>query len=134
MGLISRVSSRTYRMEATLTDIPDKILPKSHPVYWRKTAKSTQSNDTPSGQDKNSEKKDRAKRIAFKYFPLSKDLTGYSLQKFIGDVVGGTTVCALRIPQGMAYGTLAGVSAINGLYTELVGPISYAILGSSPQL
>ena len=93
-------------MEATLTEIPDKFLPNSHPVYWRKTAKSSRSNGTSSQENKLfGTKTDKAKRIAFKYFPLSQDLTGYSVQKFIGDVVGGTTVCALRIPQGMAYGT-----------------------------
>jgi len=51
-----------------------------------------------------------------------------------GDVVAGITVAAYLIPQCMAYGELAGVGAIVGLWAILPPMVLYALLGSSPQL
>ena len=48
--------------------------------------------------------------------------------------MAGITVAAYLIPQCMAYGELAGVGAIVGLWAILPPMILYALFGSSPQL
>lgn len=50
------------------------------------------------------------------------------------DLVAAATVTALLIPSGLAYGDLAGVSPVAGLYTGIFGMIVYAFLGSSRTL
>ena len=50
------------------------------------------------------------------------------------DLVAAATVTALLIPSGLAYGELAGVSPVAGLYTGIFGMIIYALLGSSRTL
>jgi sulfate permease, SulP family len=51
-----------------------------------------------------------------------------------GDVLAGLTVAAYLIPQCMAYGELAGVEPVAGLWAILPPMIIYAIFGSSSQL
>ena len=50
------------------------------------------------------------------------------------DLVAGIVLCALLVPQGMAYAELAGLPAITGLYTTIVCLIAYAAFGPSPYL
>ncbi|NJN20349.1 MAG: sulfate permease [Leptolyngbya sp. RL_3_1] len=51
-----------------------------------------------------------------------------------GDLWAGLTVAAYLIPQCMAYGELAGVSPVAGLWAILPAMVIYTLLGSSPQL
>ena len=51
-----------------------------------------------------------------------------------GDLTAGLTVAAYLIPQCMAYGELAGLAPINGLWAMLPSIVIYAWLGGSPQL
>ena len=50
------------------------------------------------------------------------------------DLVSGLVLCALLVPQGMAYAELAGLPAITGLYTTVVCLLAYAAFGPSPFL
>jgi high affinity sulfate transporter 1 len=50
------------------------------------------------------------------------------------DLVAGIVLCALLVPQGMAYAELAGLPAITGLYTTVVCLFAYAAFGPSPYL
>jgi MFS superfamily sulfate permease-like transporter len=50
------------------------------------------------------------------------------------DLVSGAVLCALLVPQGMAYAELAGLPAITGLYTTVVCLLAYALFGPSPFL
>jgi high affinity sulfate transporter 1 len=50
------------------------------------------------------------------------------------DLVSGAVLCALLVPQGMAYAELAGLPPINGLYTTVVCLLAYAAFGPSPFL
>ena len=52
----------------------------------------------------------------------------------LNDIIAGCTILALHIPQGLAYGRLAGVEPINGLYVSLFPVIIYAIFGTSRQV
>jgi sulfate permease, SulP family len=51
-----------------------------------------------------------------------------------GDVLAGVTVAAYLVPQCMAYGELAGLPPIVGLWAILAPLALYAVLGSSRQL
>ena len=61
-------------------------------------------------------------------------LLSYRREWLRGDVLAGLTVAAYLIPQCMAYGELAGVEPVAGLWAILPPMIIYAIFGSSPQL
>jgi len=58
----------------------------------------------------------------------------YSPAWLWGDVLAGITVAAYLIPQCMAYGELAGVNPVAGLWAIMPPMILYTLLGSSPQL
>ncbi len=50
------------------------------------------------------------------------------------DIVAGMVLCALLVPQGMAYAELAGLPNITGLYTTVMCLLAYAVFGPSPFL
>jgi sulfate permease, SulP family len=66
--------------------------------------------------------------------PGLKRLLSYQRTWLRGDVLAGVTVAAYLIPQCMAYGELAGVEPVVGLWAILPPMIIYTLLGSSPQL
>jgi sulfate permease, SulP family len=66
--------------------------------------------------------------------PGWKKLLSYRREWLRGDVLAGLTVAAYLIPQCMAYGELAGVEPVAGLWAILPPMIIYALFGSSPQL
>jgi high affinity sulfate transporter 1 len=50
------------------------------------------------------------------------------------DVIGGLTAAAAVVPQAMAYGSIAGVPLVVGLYTALMPLLVYAVMGTSRPL
>lgn len=65
-------------------------------------------------------------------FPIFHAFNGYSLPgDLISDILAGLTIAIFQIPQGMAYGLLAGVEPINGLYVSLVPVFIMAIMSRS---
>ncbi|BAU41085.1 SulP family inorganic anion transporter [Leptolyngbya sp. O-77] len=66
--------------------------------------------------------------------PGLRRLLSYRRDWLRGDVLAGVTVAAYLIPQCMAYGELAGVGPVAGLWAILPPMLIYAVLGSSPQL
>jgi SulP family sulfate permease len=50
------------------------------------------------------------------------------------DVIAGLTVCAILVPEGMAYAQLAGVPPEYAFYAAPIALLAYAALGSSRQL
>lgn len=69
-----------------------------------------------------------------RYIPLLQWLPGYGKRELGGDLSAGLTVGVMLIPQGMAYGMLAGLPAIYGLYAAIVPLLIYAVFGTSRQL
>ena len=45
--------------------------------------------------------------------------------------MAGIVLAAILVPQGMAYAELAGLPAVNGLYTTMACLVGYAIFGPS---
>ncbi|MEJ1932864.1 solute carrier family 26 protein [Nostoc sp. NIES-2111] len=66
--------------------------------------------------------------------PGLKRLQSYQREWLLPDVLAGVTVAAYLIPQCMAYGELAGVQPVVGLWAILPPMIIYTLLGSSSQL
>ena len=69
-----------------------------------------------------------------RFLPILEWLPRYNKKDLSGDFTSGLTVAVMLIPQGMAYGILAGLPPIYGLYAGIVPLIIYAIFGTSPQL
>ncbi|KAI1290752.1 Prestin [Halotydeus destructor] len=68
-------------------------------------------------------------------FPILSWMRTYNVKNcLVADVVMGFTVAVLHIPQGMAYGLLAGVSPINGLYVSFFPVLVYFFMGTSKHI
>jgi sulfate permease, SulP family len=61
-------------------------------------------------------------------------LRSYKLSWLPGDLLAGVVVFAVTIPAALAYGRLAGLHAVNGLYASLLAMGVYAFFGTSRQL
>lgn len=58
-------------------------------------------------------------------------LDGYDARAVGQDVLVGAVLCVLLIPQAMAYAQLAGLPPAAGLFTAMIAPMVYALLGRS---
>jgi hypothetical protein len=67
-------------------------------------------------------------------WPILSWVPGYQRGWLRPDVIAGLTVCAILVPEGMAYAQLAGMPAETAFYAAPVALLAYAILGSSRQL
>ncbi|KAL9224744.1 hypothetical protein vseg_000753 [Gypsophila vaccaria] len=67
-------------------------------------------------------------------FPIFEWGRGYTLSKFLGDLVAGATIASLAIPQDIAYAKLANLEPQYGLYSSFVPPLIYAFMGSSREI
>jgi SulP family sulfate permease len=61
-------------------------------------------------------------------------LRNYHLRWLRPDLLAGLAVWAILVPQGLAYGELAGLSPVTGLYTALGALLLYGLVGSSRYL
>jgi SulP family sulfate permease len=68
------------------------------------------------------------------WLPGLRTLRSYRSAWLRSDVLAGLTVAAYLIPQCLAYGELAGLPPIHGLWSILPPLLLYALIGSSPQL
>jgi SulP family sulfate permease len=66
--------------------------------------------------------------------PGAADLLQYRRSWLGRDLLAGLAVWAVLVPQGLAYGELAGLSPVAGLYTALGALLLYPLLGSSRYL
>jgi high affinity sulfate transporter 1 len=66
--------------------------------------------------------------------PLAADVPAYRPASAARDLLAGLTVASLAVPSAMAYGQLAGLPPVNGLYALLLPTIAYVLLGSSRRL
>ena len=69
-----------------------------------------------------------------RWSPVLRTLRTYKKAWLPRDLIAGVVLCALLVPQGMAYAELAGLPAITGLYTTVACLVAYAIFGPSPYL
>jgi high affinity sulfate transporter 1 len=78
-------------------------------------------------------KSEKQKAFPF-WMPGVRRLFSYQREWLRGDLLSGVTVAAYLIPQCMAYGELAGVKSVVGLWAILPPMLIYSFFGSSPQL
>ena len=72
------------------------------------------------------------KNLLYEFCPVIKWLPDYQVKRdLMGDIISGFTVAVMHIPQGMAYGLLAGVDAIVGLYMAFFPTLIYFLFGTS---
>jgi SulP family sulfate permease len=67
-------------------------------------------------------------------WPILSWVPGYQRGWLPLDVIAGLTVCAILVPEGMAYAELAGMPPETAFYAAPVALLAYAVLGSSRQL
>jgi SulP family sulfate permease len=69
-----------------------------------------------------------------RWLPALQWLGSYDRKWFRFDAIAGLTAAAVVVPQAMAYGSIAGLPLVVGLYTALVPLIVYAVMGTSRPL
>ncbi|KAL8058367.1 hypothetical protein ABFX02_03G013500 [Erythranthe guttata] len=67
-------------------------------------------------------------------FPILKWGRNYKATKFKNDLMAGLTLASLCIPQSIGYANLANLDPQYGLYTSVVPPLIYALMGSSREI
>ncbi|CAK9185778.1 unnamed protein product [Ilex paraguariensis] len=67
-------------------------------------------------------------------FPILVWGKDYKITKFKKDLLAGLTLASLCIPQSIGYATLAKLDPQYGLYTSVVPPLIYALMGSSREI
>jgi sulfate permease, SulP family len=73
-------------------------------------------------------------RRSTSHWPILSWVPGYQRSWLRFDLIGGLTVCAILVPEGMAYAQLAGVPPEYAFYAAPIALLAYAVLGSSRQL
>ncbi|XP_066356476.1 low affinity sulfate transporter 3-like isoform X2 [Miscanthus floridulus] len=67
-------------------------------------------------------------------FPVLQWGRTYTLKSFRSDVMAGLTLASLGIPQSIGYANLAKLDPQYGLYTSVVPPLIYAVMGTSREI
>ncbi|GLT64307.1 hypothetical protein SLA2020_368110 [Shorea laevis] len=67
-------------------------------------------------------------------FPILSWGKNYTASNFKNDLMAGLTLASLSIPQSIGYASLAKLDPEYGLYTSIVPPLIYALMGSSKEL
>ncbi|XP_056167185.1 low affinity sulfate transporter 3-like isoform X2 [Syzygium oleosum] len=67
-------------------------------------------------------------------FPILCWGKSYRISKFKSDLMAGLTLASLCIPQSIGYASLAKLDPQYGLYTSVVPPLVYALMGSSREI
>ncbi|XP_027337567.1 sulfate transporter 2.1 [Abrus precatorius] len=67
-------------------------------------------------------------------FPILAWGRNYTASKFRKDLLAGLTIASLCIPQSIGYATLAHLDPQYGLYTSVVPPLIYAVMGTSREI
>jgi high affinity sulfate transporter 1 len=76
---------------------------------------------------------DAASKIA-RFMPGIQLVRTYRREWFSSDLVAGLSIAAVALPIGIAYAQLAGFPPVVGIYSCILPPVAYALVGSSRQL
>ena len=66
--------------------------------------------------------------------PVLGIIRNYKRHWLLGDLTAGLVICAVTIPSALAYGEMAGLHGVNGLYASLIAMLVYGVFGSSHRL
>ncbi|WVY90129.1 hypothetical protein V8G54_035643 [Vigna mungo] len=109
------------------------------PPLWKKIFTSVKETILPHGNkfcfsSKRKTSRGRAFSCLQNLFPIITWLRDYKASKFKDDLLAGLTLASLSIPQSIGYATLAKVAPEYGLYTSVIPPLIYALMGSSREI
>jgi len=85
------------------------------------------------GQSTDTQSRAWVQRIG-RLLPIVGELGSYRRAWLMRDSLAAVTICAVLVPQALAYGQLAGLSPVAGLYAALVPLILYPLFASSRRL
>ncbi|KAH9756704.1 Sulfate transporter 2.1 [Citrus sinensis] len=125
-------TSRTERARWLLNS-PDP------PSIWHELAGSIREAFFPRNKLSSSSRvKQTWRRSAFSFlrglFPILNWGRNYKASKFKSDLMAGLTLASLSIPQSIGYANLAKLDPQYGLYTSVIPPLIYALMGSSREI
>ncbi|KAJ4715674.1 Sulfate transporter 1.1 [Melia azedarach] len=105
------------------------------PSLWQELADCVKETFLP--QRKGFKNEPRAKHLVsflLEMFPILHWCRNYKATKFKNDLMAGLTLASLCIPQSIGYATLAKLDPQYGLYTSVVPPLIYAVMGTSREI
>ncbi|EXC06696.1 Low affinity sulfate transporter 3 [Morus notabilis] len=86
------------------------------------------------GNGKSTTSSGRLFSVLMSLFPILRLGRNYKASKFKHDLMAGLTLASLSIPQSIGYANLAKLDPQYGLYTSVVPPLIYALMGSSREI
>ncbi|XVF64723.1 hypothetical protein PTKIN_Ptkin09bG0190200 [Pterospermum kingtungense] len=103
------------------------------PTLWQEFVSAVRRNVFPHGRKQYSSlaKGRSAISLLQGLFPILSWGRTYKVSKFKADLMAGLTLASLSIPQSIGYANLAKLDPQYGLYTSVVPPLIYALMGSS---
>ncbi|XP_007018861.2 PREDICTED: low affinity sulfate transporter 3 [Theobroma cacao] len=107
------------------------------PSFWQELVSAIRGSVFPHGRKHSSSAGGRrATAMSFLQglFPILSWGRTYKASKFKHDLMAGLTLASLSIPQSIGYANLAKVDPQYGLYTSVVPPLIYALMGSSREI
>ncbi|XP_022753085.1 low affinity sulfate transporter 3-like [Durio zibethinus] len=104
------------------------------PSLWQELLSAVRGSVFPLGRKNSSTKGRRAMSFLQGLFPILSWGRTYNVSKFKDDLMAGLTLASLSIPQSIGYANLAKLDPQYGLYTSVVPPLIYALMGSSREI
>ncbi|XWS15046.1 hypothetical protein CRYUN_Cryun35bG0060700 [Craigia yunnanensis] len=105
------------------------------PRLWQELVSAVRGSVFPDGRKNSSSTKGRRTMSFLKgIFPILSWGRTYKASKFKDDLMAGLTLASLSIPQSIGYANLAKLDPQYGLYTSVVPPLIYALMGSSREI
>ncbi|XVE60443.1 hypothetical protein DITRI_Ditri05aG0129000 [Diplodiscus trichospermus] len=105
------------------------------PSLWQELVSAVRGSVLPRRQKHSSSAKGkRAMSFLQGLFPILGWGRSYKVSKFKDDLMAGLTLASLSIPQSIGYANLAKLDPQYGLYTSVVPPLIYALMGSSREI
>ncbi|KZV46152.1 low affinity sulfate transporter 3-like [Dorcoceras hygrometricum] len=104
------------------------------PPAWQELYISMKESLFPRARDKQPGQQNRCFLFLQSLFPILKWGKNYKATKFKNDLMAGLTLASLCIPQSIGYANLAKLDPQYGLYTSVVPPLIYALMGSSREI
>ncbi|PNY28327.1 Sulfate permease 2 [Tolypocladium capitatum] len=75
-----------------------------------------------------------ARRYVKALFPAASWIRRYNIRWLAGDIIAGTTIGLVVVPQALAYASLAHLPPAFGLYTSFTGAVLYWLFGTSKDI
>ncbi|TKY60313.1 Sulfate transporter 2.1 [Spatholobus suberectus] len=127
-----KVASEHYERSQWVLNAPDP------PTTWHNLMGSVRNTISPYQEMCSSLRGQAGPKVVLSFmrgiFPILHWGRNYTPAKFRNDLLAGLTIASLCIPQSIGYATLAKLDPEYGLYTSVVPPLIYALMGTSREI